>query len=338
MAKTSVSLLAIPDAMMSTLSGLHDVLTGFELLSGYDDAVPAEPPFDVRVVAPDGAELTTASGFPLHANATLAETASTDVVIIPSLLVPGGVWVPGRYPRVVEWLSTVEREGALVCSACSGVLLLAETGLLDGRDATVHHAYAGTFRRNFPRVNLRIEETLVASGDRAQFIMSGASASWTDLALYLIARVVGTTAAQAIANFMLLQWHTEGQAPYISFAPPFDHGDAAILAIQQWLAANHAIPNPVEAMTGHSGLPERSFKRRFAKATGFTPIDYVQRLRVEKAKRLLERTDTPVDEVGFQAGYMEPAAFRRVFKRITHLTPGEYRRRFRTPFISTLHG
>lgn len=337
MAKTSVSLLAIPDAMMSTLSGLHDVLNGFELLSGFDDAVPAEPPFDARVVAPDGQQLTTASGFPLRANATLAETPSPDVVIIPSLLVPGRAWVPGRYPEVVEWLRAVEREGALVCSACSGVLLLAETGLLDGRDATVHFAYAETFRRNFPRVNLRIEETLVASGDRAQFIMSGASASWTDLALYLIARVVGTTAAQAIANFMLLQWHTEGQAPYIPFAPPVDHGDAAIFAIQQWLAAHYALPNPVEAMTEHSGLPERTFKRRFAKATGFTPIDYVQRLRIEKAKRLLERTDVPVDEVGFQAGYIEPAAFRRLFKRITNLTPGEYRRRFRTPFISTLH-
>ena len=334
MQKTSVALLTIPDAMMSTLSGLYDTFHAFKLLSDVDDTVPPENPFEVRIVGASTEPGMTASGLAIRPDLTLREAASPDVVIVPSLLLQHGKWLPGRYPEVVEWLAGLHERGTLICSACSGVLLVAETGLLAGLDATVHWAYADTFRKNYPDVNLRVEETLVAAGDRNQFIMSGASASWSDLALYLIARIVGPTAAQSLANFLLLQWHTEGQSPYMAFVPRMDHGDGTVLKVQQWIAENFAIANPVEEMTVQSGLSERTFKRRFVNATGLAPINYVQHLRVESARRLFERTDLPADEVAFQVGYMEPAALRRVFRRITRLTPGEYRRRFRTPFVS----
>lgn len=336
--KATVALLAIPDAMMSTVSGLYDVLNAFELLSGMDDAVPRGSPFEVRIVGRDSEPVVTASGLPVRADIALADATEADVVIVPSLLVERGEWVQGRYPEVVQWLGQRHEDGALICSACSGVLLVAETGLLAGRDATVHWAYANTFRRNYPDVNLRIEEALLAAGDRNEFVMSGASASWSDLALYLIARIAGTTAAQAIANFLLLQWHTEGQAPYVAFVPRLDHGDGAVLRMQQWIASNLSARNPVEEMTLQSGLSERTFKRRFVQATGFTPINYVQQVRIESGKRLLERTDLSIDEISFQVGYMEPAAFRRIFRRTTRLTPGEYRRRFRTPFLMQARG
>lgn len=334
MKKTSVALLTIPDAMMSTLSGLYDTFHAFNLLSEVDEAIPPENPFDVQIVGESTEPGMTASGLAVRPDLTLREATAPDVVIVPSLLLQQGKWVPGRYPEVVEWLVGLHERGTLICSACSGVLLVAETGLLAGLDATVHWAYADTFRKNYPNVNLRVEEALIASGDRNQFIMSGASSSWSDLALYLIARIVGPTAAQSLASFLLLQWHTEGQSPYMAFVPRMDHGDGAVLKVQQWIAANIAIANPVEEMTSHSGLSERTFKRRFVNATGLAPINYVQHLRVESARRLLERTDLPADEVSFQVGYQEPAAFRRVFRRITRLTPGEYRRRFRTPFVS----
>lgn len=334
MRKTSVALLTVPDAMMSTLSGLYDTFRAFGLLSEVDDEVPSESPFEVSIVGEKAEPGITASGLAVRPELGLRDAPSADVVIVPSLLLQGGKWERGRYPEVVEWLTGLHQRGTLLCSACSGVLLVAETGLLSGLDATVHWAYADTFRENYPDVNLRLEEALVVSGDRSQFIMSGASASWSDLALYLIARIVGPTAAQALARLLLLQWHTEGQSPYMAFAPRLDHGDGTVLRVQQWIAKNLAIPNPVEEMTVQSGLSERTFKRRFVNATGLTPISYVQHLRVESAKRLLERTDMAADDTAFQVGYHEPAAFRRVFRRITRLTPGEYRRRFRTPFIT----
>jgi len=247
------------------------------------------------------------------------------------MVAEGREWIPGRYPKTVEWLSAMHAGGATLCSACSGVLLLAETGLLDGREATIHWAFAPTFRRNFPRVKLRLEEVLVATGKRKEFVMSGASASWHDLVLYLIARQVGLTAAQAIRKFMLLQWHVDGQAPYIAFAPPVDHGDAAVLKLQQWLNGHLTVASPVEEMVKLAALPERTFKRRFRKATGYSPIAYVRNLRIEEAKRRLERTDHPIDEISWTVGYEDPAFFRRLFRRITRLTPGDYRRKFRMP-------
>ncbi len=333
-----MSILAIPDAMFSTLSGLYDVLNVFPLLGTFDDAVPASPPFQAEIVAPDRAPIMTASGFPLAAHRSIREVKRTDIVILPSVLAEGGEWRPGRYPETVEWLSAMHAGGASLCSACSGVLLLAETGLLDGWEATLHWAYAPTFRRNFPKVRLRLEEVLIATGRRKDIVMSGGSASWHDLVLYLVARHVGPTAAQAIRRFLLLQWHVDGQAPYISFTPPVDHGDAVVLKLQEWLKTHLTAASPVEEMVKLSALPERTFKRRFRKATGDSPIAYVQNLRIEEAKRRLERTDHPIDEISWAVGYEDPAFFRRLFRRVTRLSPGDYRRKFRMPVLPGIGG
>jgi transcriptional regulator GlxA family with amidase domain len=154
---------------------------------------------------------------------------------------------------------------------------------------------------------------------------------WHDLILYLVARHVGPATAQAVARFHLLQWHPDGQAPFSVFNPATDHGDAAILDAQRWVAEHHAIAGPVTEMQRLSRLAPRTFKRRFTAATGVTPIRYVQHIRIERAKRLLETTAESIEEISWTVGYEDPAAFRRLFKRITALTPGEYRRRFRLP-------
>ena len=130
---------------------------------------------------------------------------------------------------------------------------------------------------------------------------------------------------------MLLQWHVDGQAPYVVFEKPTEHGDAVVLIAQEWLNDHFTVAAPVDEMVRRSGLAERSFKRRFKKATGYSPITYVQHLRIEEAKRRLERTDAPVDEISWNVGYQDPAFFRRLFKRITRITPAVYRRKFRLP-------
>lgn len=326
-----VSLVVVPDVALSTLGGIYDVLNAFGLLSSYDQSVPKTAPFNVEIVAPTADTVATASGLPVPPHRPIGEVTHTDIVIVPSMLVPGGDWVKGRYPEVVHWLADMHHQGAMLCSACSGALLVAETGLLDGKDATMHWAYAHTFRRNFPKVRLRLEEVLVTTGRDDRFVMSGASTSWHDLVLYLVARQVGPAAAQAVAKFFALQWHGAGQAPYVLFDPPTDHGDAMVRDAQSWLATHFSVGSPVEELVKRSGLAERSFKRRFTAATGYSPIAYVQRLRIEDAKRRLERTVTAADEIGWAVGYEDPAFFRRLFKRVTGLTPGAYRRMFRVP-------
>ncbi len=332
------SLVVIPEVMVSSLTGMFDVLNCFELVGTFDDSVPPDAPFRAQLVGLAGRPVDTASGLALRPQCTIGEVPRTDIVIVPSLIVPGAEWIPGRYPELVDWLARMYDQGATLCSACSGVLLLAETGLLDGLDATLHWAYAPTFRRNFPRIRLRLERILVTSGDHERFVMCGGAASWHDLVLYLVAREVDSTAARAVSRFMLLQWHENGQAPYLVFQAPLDHQDAVVLAAQRWVHEHYSVANPVEEMVKRSGLPGRSFKRRFTKATGYAPLSYVQHSRIEAAKRRLERTPDPVDEIGWKVGYEDPAFFRRLFKRLTGIPPSAYRRKFQIPAFARQAG
>jgi transcriptional regulator GlxA family with amidase domain len=326
-----VSLLVLPDAAVGSLAGMFDALSSFALLGTLDPAVPTVSPFAVELVAETAGPQPTASGITIPAQRSIGDPGRTDIAIVPSLMVRDGEWIRHRYPDLVDWLRRVHAEGAMLCSACSGVLLIAETGLLAGRSVTIHPAYAATFVASFPDVELRLDEVLVATGEREELVTAGASASWHDLVLYLVARHVGPTAAQALAKFLLLQWHTDGQGPYVPFSPPTDHGDAVVAAAQDWLRGHYAVATPVTELVERSGLPERTFKRRFTAATGLAPIAYVQRVRVEEAKRRLERTAEPVDAISYAVGYEDPASFRRLFKRVTGVTPGAYRRKLQLP-------
>jgi len=326
-----VSLVAIPDAVISTLTGIYDVMNSFKMFAGTDGALPSDPPFKVEIVGAERGAVALASGMPVEAHRGAAEVAASDIVIVPSVLLDDNRWVRGRYPELVAWLRAMHDGGAVLCSACSGVFLLAETGLFDGVDSTVHWRYADAFREAFPLVPIHPDRVLVVSGPRQQFVSSGASMTWHDLVLYLIARYVGATAAQAIARAFALQWHQDGLAPYLVFEGRTDHGDAEILAAQEWLRTHFSVASPVEEMIRRSRLAESTFKRRFTNATGLSPIAYVQRLRIEDAKRRLERTEDSVDEISWKVGYEEPAFFRRLFKRITGVGPAEYRRKFQIP-------
>ncbi|GGX92005.1 AraC family transcriptional regulator [Litchfieldella qijiaojingensis] len=332
-----VSLVATPDIIVGTLAGLHDVFDCFGVLGWFDESLRRHPPFTVDIVASGNGPVSLNGGLTLPRVRPLDDVEHTDMVIMPSIMVADGNWQTGRHPELVDWLIAMHEEGAELCSACSGTLLMAETGLLDGRTATMHWAYADTFRRNFPAVTLRLEKALIIEGERHELVMSGASSSWHDLALYLIARHLGTAAAQAVAKFFAFDLHTDGMAAYAVFTPPFDHGDAVIARAQRWIAQHLDCHSPVEKMAEYCETSERSFKRRFTKATGYTPIQYVQALRLNEAKRLLERTPHPIDEIAWEVGYEDPAFFRRLFKRQVGITPGAHRRKFNVPGSEQSH-
>jgi transcriptional regulator GlxA family with amidase domain len=313
-----VSLVAIPEATVSTLTGIFDVMNAFTMLSRLGDTSVDRPPFRVEIVGLRLGPLELASHVPVTVQRGIGAVDATDIVIVPSVILGPEGWRQGRHRELVAWFLAMHRRGALLCSACSGIFLLAETGLFDGMDATVHFGYARAFAAAFPAVPIHPERVLVVSGKREELITSGASMTWHDLVLYLIAR-------------------QDGLAPYMVFEGRNDHGDLAIRTAQDWIATHFSVVNPLEEMIRRTGLTERTFKRRFTSATGLSPIAYVQRLRIEDAKRRLERTEASVDEISWQVGYEEPAFFRRLFKRVTGLAPGVYRRRFRIPDYSRPH-
>jgi transcriptional regulator GlxA family with amidase domain len=329
-----VSLVALPEAAVSTLTGIYDVLNAFTLLGLASDRPDIAAPFQVEIVGEATGLLELASGVPITVQRSITEISDTDIVIVPSVLLGAEGWERGRFPRLVDWIRKMHGQGAVLCSACSGIFLLAESGLFNGKDTTVHYLYASMFASVYPSIPIHPERVLVVSGEREELVSSGASMSWHDLALYLITRWVGATAAQEVARLFALQWHKDGLMAYIVFQGNRNHGDGDIQSAQQWLDKHFAVAHPVEEMIKRSRLADRTFKRRFTRATGLAPLAYVQRLRVEDAKRRLERTEESVDEVSWKVGYEDPAFFRRLFKRTTGLAPGDYRRRFRIPDFS----
>lgn len=267
---------------------------------------------------------------PVSPSRDFGDASPFDVVIVPDLHVDPGLEPRGRWPEASSWLGDQYRQGAVICSVCTGSILLAESGLLDGMAATTHWGGSRIFETWYPAVNLRPERVLVPTGPAHRIITSGGSASWTDLVLYLVARFCGPDEAVRTAKVFLLGDRSDGQLPFAAMMRPRLHDDAVIDECQAWIAAHYAIPSPVAAMIGRSGLAGRTFKRRFRSATGYGPLEYVQTLRVEEAKHLLEATTMHTDEIGVEVGYQDPSSFRRLFKRLTGVTPARYRQRFRS--------
>jgi transcriptional regulator GlxA family with amidase domain len=305
-----VSLIAVPGSLAMPRAGLYEVLTAFPVVAKFHDGVPISPPFEVEIVGTAPGTVTAGSGLPITIQRAVAEVENTDVIIVPTMAVEEG-WVIGSHPELVKWMQRMHARGAIMCSACTGLGLLAETGLLQSLPATTHWAFGPPFREAFPNVDLRLDEVLVTAGAREEFVMSGGAASWQDLVLYLIGRFVSPVAAQAIAKFELLERHADGQAPYLPFLPETQHGDSQVSQHQDWLVENFAVASPVAEMIHRSGLSDRAFQRRFKQATGLTPIAYVQHVRVDQAKRMLEQGNLPVDQISWEVGYEDAAAFRR---------------------------
>lgn len=216
-----------------------------------------------------------------------------------------------------------------MASVCSGALVLADAGLLDGRPATSHWATAGLFRDHYPAVDFRPERILCDSGHDGRLVTSGGASSWQDLALHLIARFCGAVEASRVARLFLIGDRSDGQLPFATMARPRTHDDKTVAEVQVWIADNYARPNPVALMARASGLNDRTFKRRFRQATGYTPIDYVHALRVEEAKHMLETSELAVETVASEVGYADPAHFTRLFRRVSGITPAQWRRRYR---------
>ncbi len=326
-----IAILAAPETSPSVLYGLYDVL--FSVGAVFPDmtlGTPGAELLDVRIVTAQPGPFRCIGNVVVEPHHHISEIERADAVLVCDMYTPVNRPPHGKYPAEIAWLRAVHERGALICAVCSGSLVLAESGLLDGREAAAHWAYDDLFRRCYPEVTMRANTVLCLSSAEDGIVTAGAVTAWQDLALWLIARFCGKRQAIETAKVFLLATHDEGQLPYMALGLHSHGSDAVIGDCQGWIAENYAIDNPVRRMTERSGLNPRTFARRFRAATGHHPIDYVQALRIEEAKQMLEMTDTGIDEIAGAVGYEDPTSFRRVFKRRSGLTPVAYRRKYRS--------
>lgn len=298
---------------------------------------PGPPRFLPRLVSIDGQPYRDLHGVTIHPHGSLEDYPRPDIVMIPELAIDPWRPLPNSFALVADWIRSAHENGAIVASLCSGSMLLSETGLLEGEDATSHWGYCDAIASRHPGIRMRKERVLVPAGEGHRIITTGGFASWHDLLLYLVGRLAGPEEARRLAKLFLLDWHADGQLPYAALNMGLRHNDSAITQAQIWIADNYTSASPIKEMAARAGLSERSLLRRFKQATGQSPMQYVQTLRIEEAKQLIETTDLPLDDIACQVGYTEPSAFRRLFSRLVAISPAHYRRRLAKRPSQTVH-
>jgi transcriptional regulator GlxA family with amidase domain len=224
-----------------------------------------------------------------------------------------------------DWLARLHARGSTVTSVCCGAFLLAEAKLLDGRTVTTHWYYVDAFKERYPAVIVDADKLVIDDGD---IITAGGMTAWTDLGTRLIRRLLGPTVMSETARFMLVDPSGREQSYYSSFSPRLHHGDAEILKVQHLLQKSGCCNVDLTKMAKTAGLEMRTFMRRFKKATNLKPTEYCQRLRIGKAREMLESTNHSVERISWAVGYEDPTSFRRIFHRIMGLCPSDYRSRF----------
>jgi len=285
---------------------------------------PAEPAFRVRTVSLTGGAVRSPYGVGLTPQGGLDDVERTDIVIVPTSgldldlkLVENSVLLP--------WLRRHHASGAYLAGVCMGAAYLAEAGLLDGRIATTHWAVAGSLAERYPKVQWR-PEMFVTEDNR--LLCSGGVCGSIDVSLYLVEKLCGHEVAVQCAKALLVPMPRTHQSGYAMLPVGRPHDDSRMREAEDFLLANFRCDVSTQALADRAGLGARTFARRFKAATGRQPAAYLQALRVEAAKAMLERDRRPVQTVSAEVGYDDVAFFRTLFKRATGMTPAEYRALF----------
>ncbi|WP_165493177.1 GlxA family transcriptional regulator [Hylemonella gracilis] len=323
-----VALVLTPQCVLSGVLGVMDMLSTANYVARKFPGVDVR--FQPMLVSADGMPVETMNGVSMPAQSNLPDPHAVAIAFLPSG--PPANFGATRMQqsllgqqKLIAWLRAVHEAGGLLASCCTGSFLLAATGLLDGRLATTHWRGEEAFRTLFPRVELRIDSLLV-EGER--LLCGGGAQSFSSTVLRLISQMQGEAVAAQTARLMLADGHTSGQNAYRLWVPRRDHGDEAIALGQQWLETHYREAFDLDGLAAQLRLTPRTLMRRFRQATGLTPLQYQQSLRIEAAKAQLEASRESVSQIVWQTGYEDASSFQRLFKRETGLTMAEYRQRF----------
>jgi transcriptional regulator GlxA family with amidase domain len=314
--RSEIGLLIYPGAQLAAVHGLTDL---FAIAERFADG-PATAP--LRVTHWRAGPETTAVTC-VYDSSPDRPPPRPDILVVPLTLVE--LPEPAVRASIAAWLLERRAEGAALGSVCSGVFLLAETGLLAGRAACTHWSCAEELAARFPDIEVDVRRRLIDHGD---IVMASGFMAWVDLGLRLVERLLGPAAAAETGRYLSVEPESVERSYLHGFTPRLSHGDAAVLRAQYWVHAQDARAASVAAMAEQARLERRTFLRRFAKATGMTPTAYCRQVRIARARELLEFSNRTVKEIAWEVGYEDASAFARVFQRVTGVSPGGYRKRF----------
>ncbi len=319
-----VHVLALADSTPLPVVGVADLLRkAMEIPATL--GMPAPPAIEVAIVSPTRrARLRAAGGLELACDLTVHDAPQPDVLVV-SALDPDVEAHLAANRDAVDYVRRVYARGADVMSLCTGAFVLAEAGLLDGREVATHWAFAELLRARYPRVRVAPDAVVV---DHGRICTAGGATSFLPMTMLLVERLLGADVARAASRMFLIDVNKSPQRAYAMFASQKLHGDEGVLRAQRAIERDLSVGVSVEELARVASTSVRTFARRFKAATGNTPRDYVQRVRVEAAKRALEAGGASVAEVAAGVGFSDAVAFRRLFVAHTGLTPTDYRARY----------
>jgi len=320
-----ISFIAIEDCVFSGISGLIDSFAIANLRHLANAGRGAEPLFATEILSADGKTLAVSGGFRITPHGSFMDLGWTDIVILPPFLPPHIDVSRENIRDLLDWITARHQQGVVIAALCTGSFVLAETGLLDGRLATTNWVFARHFRRRYPKVLLHPERILTEDDG---LICSGAVSAFYNLGLHIIENFASPELASQCAKVLLVDANRLSQASYSIFNTPKGHGDDGILKAQQLMETHLGENLSMENLAGRVGISPRHFIRRFKKATGESPLQYLQQIRIEKAKKIMETRPDTVEEITRAIGYENSSTFRKVFKKFNGLSPREYRDKF----------
>ncbi|MEH6347287.1 MAG: helix-turn-helix domain-containing protein, partial [Bermanella sp.] len=260
---------------------------------------------------------------PSKQRAKKAQANNSRIVILPPDI--SGKYFLTPDEALCNWILTQHKQGAIICSACAGTFILAETGLLNHRPATTHWNLAEQLSKKYLNIQVNSEKILINDGD---LITAGGLMSWLDLGLELVAQFMQPAVMRQLGKFLVVDTAPREQRYYRSFKPKMDHGDKVIYSIQHFMQSHYSSNISVMQLSEKSHLSERTFSRHFVGATGLNANEYLQRIRIQKACELLETSTHTFETIAYNVGYEDVSACRKAFIKIVGLTPRDFKARF----------
>ncbi|NII23567.1 helix-turn-helix domain-containing protein [Pseudoflavitalea sp. X16] len=316
-----VSILVPEEAVLASITDPRYMFTAVnDFLIKAGDA----PLFKVELVGLSKQVLLNQGTFTVHTDVLLQDVKKTDLIFVPAI--SGDLQAAlAKNQDFIPWIVKQHALGAEVASLCIGAFLLASTGLLNGRKCSTHWIYANEFRNMFPEITL-VDDRIITE-EEGLYSSGGANSYW-NLLVYLVEKYAGREMAIFTSKFFAIEIDRKSQSPFIMFNGQKKHEDEPIRMAQEFIEKNVTEKISVEELAVKFAIGRRHFERRFKKATNNTPVEYIQRVKIEAAKKHLENTRKNVNEVMYEVGYSDTKAFRTVFKKITGLSPIDYKNKY----------